>query len=161
MPVSSLSTDSYSTSSGRFKQRRAALQALADLTNAGDAGASSVFFPTDSRNHPATSGDSTEDAESFSHFHRATADLLGLMARTPALVASGLAVAAGNPQSADFLDDLSWLYRSFPSEEGYVSANPLAESLSDAQISPSPLSRGQSTSVPAANAAYERSVDFA
>jgi hypothetical protein len=160
MPVSGLSTESYSTSSGGFRQRRATPQALAELANGRDARAeerTSILSLADWGDNSETNGDSSDGAAGFSYLYRPQFDLLGLMAATPGLTESVVA-GAGNSQSSDFLDDLNWLYLSFPSEPVKASGNAIAKAGSKWTAS---LPRGSSSSIRAVNAAYESSLDFA
>ena len=139
MPLSSLGAYSYSTPNGRFKDRRAAIRTMM-VVGAG------VRFPAESRNVPAAFEASTAAVDNVAYVYRPMADLLGLIA------GSGAGAFPGDidvPRAPDYLGDLSWLF---------------ATGASDAAAATSAgagLGGAPSSSVLAANAAYESSMDLA
>ena len=97
MQLSSLSTSSYSTPNGRYKERRTTVGAAM----------SSVRFPIESRDIPATFELSAAAVNNVSYIYKPMADLLGLIADSDAGAFGGSVDA---PIVSDFLGDLSWLF---------------------------------------------------
>jgi len=132
MQLSSLSTSSYSTPSGRYKERRTTIGAAI----------SSLRFPVESRDIPTTFEVSAPGVNNVSYIYKPMADLLGLIADSDAGVFGGSLDA---PTASDYLGDSSWPFS--------------PRSASDA-VAPVRASAG-SGSVLAANAAYESSMHLA
>jgi hypothetical protein len=140
MQLSSLSTSSYSTPNGRYKERRAAPRTIGAAT-------SSVRFPVGSRDSAATSEVSAAGVNNVSYIYKPVADLLGLIADSDPVFGSSVEA----PSASDFLGDLSWLL----SPRG---ASGRAATAASASVG---LRIAQFSSVLAANAAYESSMDAA
>jgi hypothetical protein len=138
MQLSSLSTSSYSTPNGRYKERRAGVGAAL----------SSVRFPDQSRDISPTFEVSAAGVNNVSYIYKPMADLLGLIADSDAGAFRGSAEA---PSAPDFLGDLSWLFS--PRGAGDAAA-PAASPSAGSAIRPF-------SSVLAANAAYESSMHLA
>jgi hypothetical protein len=138
MQLSSLSTSSYSTPNGRYKERRASVGAAT----------SSVHFPVESRDIPATFEVSAAGVNNVSYIYKPLADLLGLIADAEAGAFGGSLDA---PNSPDFLGDLSWLFSPRGASDA---AAPAASASAGSGIRPF-------SSVLAANAAYESSMHLA
>jgi hypothetical protein len=132
MQLPSLSTSSYSTPNGRYKERRTPIGAA---TN-------SVRFPVESRDIPATFEVSGAGVNNVSYIYKPMADLLGLIADSGAAAFGGSVDA---PIASDFLGDLSWLF----SPRDPASAAPTASASTGSGL------------VLAANAAYENSMHLA
>jgi hypothetical protein len=140
MPLSSLGAYSYSTPNGRFKDRRAAIRTMMAV----GAGASSVRLPPESPNNPAAFEASTAAVNNVAYVYKPMADLLGLIAGSGAGAFPG---GVDVPRAPDYLGDLSWLFATGASDAAAAtSAGP--------GLAPS-------SSVLAANAAYESSMDLA
>lgn len=140
MPLSSLGAYSYSTPHGRFKDRRAAIRTMMAV------GAGVRFPAAESPNNPAAFEPSPAEVNNVAYVYKPMADLLGLIAGSGAGAFEG---GVDVPKAPDYLGDLSWLFA-----EG---ASGVA-----AATSPSPgPGVGPSSSVLAANAAYEGSMDLA
>ena len=122
MQLSSLSTSSYSTPNGRYKERRTTVGAAM----------SSVRFPIESRDIPATFEVSDAGVNNVSYIYKPMADLLGLIGDSDACALGGRVDVSSAP---DFLPDSR-----------------------DAAAVVDAASRAGSGSVRAANAAYESSM---
>jgi len=108
-------------------------------------------FPAESQYIPASFEASTVRVNNVAYLYKPMADLLGLIAESDAGAFGGIPDA---PRTPDFLGDLSWLFAPRDAAGASDAAAPAASA------SPG-LRRAPFSSILAANAAYESSMDLA